>query len=283
MDSNNHDLRSRDAYDDEPSKRTGARRRWPWAVGAVALAAAAFAGGVAVAGNHGITEPAPAAGPTAGSDGADSVPGPDGDAVAHRCDVGFGAVRRRPQPRVGNPAPSAGAWQTFTSAETKVSFDTRRPGRWHPRLARGPMRWTLTLRMRQAWWWRPCTPGRPAGSAAPARAPVPYTVLDSVEVDVPLPAHARARSRRGSPSAPSRKPDRVTASYGLTEHSRPARTAPPACSTTSSTAPPESPLFSFADTFQVNAGGSEQSHATRAPRRSPRWTRRGPTCRPPST
>jgi hypothetical protein len=61
MNSNNHDLPGRDPWDEEPSKDARSHRRWPWAAAVVALAVAAVAGGVAVAGNMGSVDRTPAA------------------------------------------------------------------------------------------------------------------------------------------------------------------------------------------------------------------------------
>jgi hypothetical protein len=65
MNANNYDLPDGDPSGDRPSPHTGTSRRWPWAAALVALAVAAVAGGVAVAGNMGPASPAPAAASTA--------------------------------------------------------------------------------------------------------------------------------------------------------------------------------------------------------------------------
>ena len=59
MGSSRHDIPDGDLYEEErPSINVAPRRRWPWAAAVVALAVAAVAGGIAVAGNMGSAEPA---------------------------------------------------------------------------------------------------------------------------------------------------------------------------------------------------------------------------------
>ena len=65
MGSSSHNIPDGDPYEEGPSNDAGTRRRWPWAAAVVALAVAAVAGGVAVAGNMGSADLAPA-GSTAG-------------------------------------------------------------------------------------------------------------------------------------------------------------------------------------------------------------------------
>ena len=59
MGSSGQDIPDGDFYDEErPPNDAAPRRRWPWAAAVVALAVAAVAGGVAVAGTMGPAEPA---------------------------------------------------------------------------------------------------------------------------------------------------------------------------------------------------------------------------------
>ena len=133
MDSNNHDLPGGDPWDDEPSNDTGARRRWPWAAAVVALAVAAVAGGVAVAGNMGSADRTTAAASTAAvttpteSAALTATPSPD---VATSAPVSPSSTATS-DPATSDPAtpaPSAESWRTFTSADAKVSFEY--PAAW---------------------------------------------------------------------------------------------------------------------------------------------------------
>ena len=97
--------------------------------------------------------------------------------------------------------------------------------------------------------------GPSGGIGGACQGAVPYTVLDSAEVDLPHQPAKGSVTPRFAFRALQEK-DRVTASFGLTD--TPAGQNGTTCMFYNVvTGPPESPLFSFADAFQVRAGGSE--------------------------
>ena len=254
MDSNNHDLPGGDPWDDEPSNDTGARRRWPWAAAVVALAVAAVAGGVAVAGNMGSVDRAPAAASTA------AVMAPTASAALTATPSPIVATSASVSPSLSatsdpaTPAPSAGAWRTFASADSKVSFDY--PASWRVSDAAGGSAGVdVDVANETGVVVASLHFGPSGGLGGACQGAVPYTVLDSAEVDLPhQPAKGSVTPRFAFRAL--QEPDRVTASFGLTD--TPAGQNGTTCMFYNVvTGPPESPLFSFADAFQVRAGGSE--------------------------
>ncbi|MFF2031200.1 hypothetical protein [Arthrobacter sp. NPDC058192] len=260
MDSNNHDLPGGDPWDDEPSTGTGARRRWPWAAAIVALAVAAVAGGVAVAGNMGSAGRAPAAASTA----AVMAPTASASLTATPSPIVATSVSATPPSSVppsssatsaaATPAPSAGAWRTFTSADSKVSFDY--PASWRVSDAGGGSGGVdVDVANEAAVVVASLHLGPSGGLGGACQGDVPYTVLDSAEVDLPhQPAKGAVTPRFAFRAL--QEPNRVTASFGLTD--TPAGQNGSTCMFYNVvTGPPEWPMFSFADAFQVQAGGSE--------------------------
>ena len=167
MGSGNSDLNGREPHDEVPAAR--ARRRWPWATALVAVAVAAVAGGVALAGNLGPGSQAPVAGSTATATTAPSASA--ATAVPSPTNATPSSV---PPSASATPAPSAGSWQTFTTPDGRISFD--HPGSWKVSSPQGASTdgssgsVDLDVPTKPASLWLPCTPGRTAGSAAPARA-----------------------------------------------------------------------------------------------------------------
>ena len=259
MDSNNHNLPGGDPWDDEPSKDARARRRWPWAAAVVALAVAAVAGGVAVAGNMGSADRTTSAAstpavvtPTA-SAALTATPSPD---VATSAPVSPSSAASA---AAATPAPSAGAWLTFTSADSKVSFDYPAAWRVSEAAAGAPGYEGIAVDVaNEAGVVVASLHFGPSGGIGGAcQGAVPYTVLDSAEVDLPHQPAKGSVTPRFAFRALQEK-DRVTASYGLTD--TPAGQNGTTCMFYNVvTGPPESPLFSFADTFQVSVGGSEEN------------------------
>ncbi len=256
MDSNNHDLPGGDPWDDEPSKAAGARRRWPWAAAVVALAVAAVAGGVAVAGNMGSADRTTAAASTAAvttptaSTALTATPSPD---VATSAPVSPSSSATSDP---ATPAPSAGTWRTFTSADSKVSFDY--PAAWRVTdVSGGSDGVNVDVANEAAVVVASLHFGPSGGIGGACQGAVPYTVLDSAEVDLPHQPAKGSVTPRFAFRALQEK-DRVTASYGLTD--TPAGQNGTTCMFYNVvTGPPESPLFSFADAFQVGVGGSEEN------------------------
>lgn len=254
MDSNNHDLPGGDPWDDEPSKNAGARRRWPWAAAIVALAVAAVAGGVAVAGNMGSVDRTPAAASTAAvttpAAALTTTPSP-GVATSAPASPSSSATSDP-----ATPAPSAGAWLTFTSADSKVSFDY--PAAWRVSdVSGGSGGVDVDVANEAAVVVASLHFGPSGGIGGACQGAVPYTVLDSAEVDLPHQPTKGSVTPRFAFRALQEK-DRVTASYGLTD--TPAGQNGTTCMFYNVvTGPPESPLFSFADAFQVTVGGTEEN------------------------
>lgn len=256
MDSNNHDLPGRDPWDEEPSKDAASRRHWPWAAAVVALAVVAVAGGVAVAGNMGSVDRTPAAASTAAvitstaSTALTATPSPD---AATSAPV---SPSSSPTSAAAAPAPSAGAWLTFTSADSKVSFDY--PAAWRVTdVSGGSGGVDVDVANEAAVVVASLHFGPSGGIGGACQGAVPYTVLDSAEVDLPHQPAKGSVTPRFAFRALQEK-DRVTASYGLTD--TPAGQNGSTCMFYNVvTGPPESPLFSFADAFQVNVGGSEEN------------------------
>ncbi|MHA7221030.1 hypothetical protein ACX80S_01650 [Arthrobacter sp. RHLT1-20] len=257
MGSGSHDIPGRDPYGEEPSNDAGARRRWPWAVAVVALAVAAVAGGVVVAGTMGSADQAPAAGSTAGvmaptaSAPLTTTPSPS-FATSASVPPSASATSAR-----ATPPPSTGAWQTFTSADAKVSFDY--PGSWSvsaPAGAAGSGDVDVDVADESAVVVASLHLGPYGGLGGACQGAVPYTVLDLVEVDLPFqPAKGSVTPRFAFRAL--QETGRVTASYGLT--STPAGQDGTTCMFYNVVnGPPESPMYSFADAFQVRVGGPEE-------------------------
>ena len=94
------------------------------------------------------------------------------------------------------------------------------------------------------------------GIGGACQSPVSYVVLDSVDVDIPYQPTKGSVTPRFTFRA-LQDADHVTASYGLT--SFPAGQNGMTCMFYNVVnGPADSPPFSFADTYQVNAGGTEQ-------------------------
>ena len=97
--------------------------------------------------------------------------------------------------------------------------------------------------------------GPSGGLGGACQGAVPYTVLDSVEVNLPhQPAKGSVTPRFAFRAL--QEPDRVTASFGLTD--TPAGQNGTTCMFYNVvTGPPEWPLYSFADAFEVRPGDTE--------------------------
>lgn len=260
MDSRNDDIFGGDPSDDAAPAGAGTRRRWPWVAAVVALALAAVAGGVAVAGTLRPADQTPAAVATTASvtptaSAAESTtPSP----TATTEESVSPSASATPAPSAsGTAAPSAGAWRTFTSADGKISFDY--PAAWSvsaPAGAAGSGAVDVDVADEAAVVVASLHFGPAGGLGGACQGAVPYTVLDVVEVDLPYqPAKGSVTPRFAFRAL--QEADHVTASYGLTS------TLAGQNGTTCMfynvvNGPAESPLYSFADAFQVNTGGTEQ-------------------------
>ncbi|MET3811160.1 hypothetical protein [Arthrobacter sp. UYEF3] len=262
MDSTNHDLPGTDQYDDEPATGISARRRWPWAVGALALVGAAFAGGVAVAENFGSTDAGRSAvsspsvmAPTASAD-AGTTPSPTGTTPSPS-PTGTAPVTIAPSTSAtATPAPPAASWQTFTSPGGKISFEHPAAWRVAPPAGAGSGAVDVDVSDEAGMVVASLHAGPTGGIGGACQGPVPYTVLDSVEVDIPYQPTKGSVTPRFTFRA-LQEADRVTASYGLTSFVA-GQDGTTCMFYNAINGPAWSPLFSFADTFQVNAGGTEQ-------------------------
>ena len=238
MKSNHHDLPGTDPYDEEPSNETRTRRRWPWAAAVVALALAAVGGGIAVAGNMGPAErppltasTAPVMAPTA-SAAVTTTPSPTvatsvavTPSASRHARHGRRGPHRHPPQVIGvrSPAPMESCPASTTRVHGARPLSPGLP-------VRG--KWTSTCPTTPEWLGH----GAVCGLGGACQGAVPYTVLDSVEVDLPYQPTKGSVTPRFAFRA-LQETDRVTASYGLT--STPAgQSGTPACSTTWSTALP---------------------------------------------
>jgi hypothetical protein len=277
MNANNYDLPGGDPSGDEPSPHSGARRRWPWAAALVALALAAVAGGVAVAGNMGSANPAPAAASTASALAPSESAAPTTSIVATSASASPTAESPSPSASASTsatadpttPAPSAGAWRTFTSANAKISFDY--PAAWRASEAAagapGYEGIAVDVADEAGVMVASLNFGPSGGIGGACQGEVPYTVLDSVEVSLPhQPAKGSVTPRFAFRAL--QEADHVTASFGLTD--TPAGRNGTTCMFYNVvTGPPESPLYSFADAFQVNVGSKEDDPKRRGAKTFP--------------
>jgi hypothetical protein len=259
MDSNNHDLNGVALHDEEPPAGPGARRRWPLAAAVVIVALAAVAGGIAVAGNFRSADPVPVAAstaavvaPTESASLATTPPPTDATSEAAGPSASASAA-------TSTAAPSAGAWRTFTTSNSKISFDY--PADWQA-TQKAPVSTDfegilVDVADETGVVIATLSFGPSGGIGGACQGPVPYTVLDSVEVNLPhRPAKGSVTPRFAFRAL--QESDKVTASFGLTDS--PAVPNNMTCMFYNVvTGPEESPLFSFADAFQITAGSTESA------------------------
>ena len=158
------------------------------------------------------------------------------------------------------PAPTtAEKWQTYSSADGKVSFDY--PAEWTvaaPAGAAGAPNVDVDVSDATGVVVASLHYGPSGGGLGGAcQNPVPYVVLDSVELALP---HNTSAADTITPRFAFRalqEPGRVTASYGITG-SLAGKDGKSCMFYNVVSGPAEAPLYSFADTFQVNTGGSQQ-------------------------
>ena len=267
MEPGSNETPGEDFFEEEPSDNSGTRRRWPWAAALVALALAAVGGGVAVAGNMRPAERAPAAAsapavtastasaeatatpsPTASKSAPASVPSPTVTTAAPATSA------------PATPAPATVAWRTFTSADKKISFEY--PATWRVTdTSGGAGAVNVDVANEAAVVVASLHYGPSGGIGGACQNPVPYTVLDVVEVNLPYQPSKGSVTPRFAFRA-LQEPGHVTASYGLT--STVAGQNGTSCMFYNVVnGPSESPLYSFADTFQVNSGSSAQEDPKR--------------------
>ena len=254
MDSNKHDYPGGEPYYDEQSAETGARRRWPLAAAVVIVALAAVAGGVAVAGNFRSADPAPAAASTAAvatsTESAAVTTPPSPTVAASESATPSASATSAP----ATPAPSPGTWRTFTGPDAKVSFEY--PATWRVSDTSGGAGGVNVDVANEAGVVVASLNFGPSGGMGGAcQGAVPYTVLDSAEVNLPYQPSKGSVTPRFAFRA-LQEVDHVTASYGLTS------TLAGQKGTTCMfynvvNGPADPPLYSFADAFLVRVGDSE--------------------------
>jgi hypothetical protein len=151
-------------------------------------------------------------------------------------------------------APSAGAWRTFSSADARVSFDY--PASWRvSNVAGGVGGVDVDVANEAGVVVASLHLGPSGGLGGACQGEVPYTVLDSVEVDLPHQASKGSVTPRFAFRALQEK-SRVTASFGLTD--RPAGQGGTTCMFYNVViGPADPPMYSFGDAFQVRAGDVE--------------------------
>lgn len=256
MDSSNRDLPGGEPYDDEQPAGTGTRRRWPLAAAVVIVALAAVAGGVAVAGNMRPADPAPAAASTAAvptpTESATVTTTPSPTATASVA-VTPSATAAPATSAPATPGPAAAAWRTFTSPDPKISFDY--PATWRVVDAGGAGGLHVDVANEAAVVVASLFFGPSGGIGGACQGPVPYTVLDVVEVNLPYQPSKGSVTPRFAFRA-LQEAGHVTASYGLTS-SLAGQGGTTCMFYNVVNGPADPPLYSFADAFQVRVGGSE--------------------------
>jgi hypothetical protein len=255
MGSSNHDIPDGDPYEEEwPPNNAAPRRRWPWAAAVVALAVAAAAGGVAVAGNMGSAKPARSTAEVMAPTASAAVTTAPSPTVATSAPVPASATPATSA--AATPPPDPGVWRTFSSTDGRVSFDY--PGSWSvstPAGAAGSGDVDVDVSDEAGMVVASLHLGPAGGLGGACQGAVPYTVLDSVEVDLPYQPSKGSVTPRFAFRA-LQETDRVTASYGLT--STPAGQGGTTCMFYNMVnGPAETPMYTFADAFQVRAGDPE--------------------------
>ena len=261
MGSNSHDFPEGDLYEDErPSIDAAPRRRWPWAAAVVALAVAAVAGGVAVAGNMVSADPARS---TAGVMAPTASAAPTttaSPAVATSAAVPPSASATPATSDAATPAPAPGVWRTFTSADSRASFEY--PAVWRVSPTPGSSAYAgtaLDVADEAGVVVASLTFGPAGGLGGACQGAVPYTVLDTVEVNLPSQASKGSVTPRFVFRA-LQEADHITASYGLTNS--PAGQNGTTCMFYNVvTGPADPPSYSFADAFEVRVGDTQQTPA----------------------
>jgi hypothetical protein len=231
------------------------RRRRGRVAGILAVAAAAVTAGVLLSINLGpiMETPAPAATFT-------SNPAPSSTSSTHP--TLSPAAGAPPVPTPASPAAPVSVspdaeWQTYASADGKVSFE--HPVNWkvlpkpdnpeYPAVA-------LDVQDQQGNRVASLHYGASGGIGGACAAPVPYAVLDSVELVLPY--------NTGFPEVITPRfafrvlleADRVTASYGITS-SAAGKDGKSCMFYNVVNGPTDSQLYSFADNFQVSAGDTQ--------------------------
>lgn len=249
-----------DGYDDERAPNTGVRRRRVWAAVVVAVALAAVAGGVALAGTMGFGKPGPAAASTAAvvtptaSAGISTTTAPTAAPSASATSPAANAS----VPATG--AAAAGEWKTFTTADSRASFEY--PAAWRVSPTPGASAYagnSVDVADEAGVVVASLTFGPSGGLGGACQGAVPYTVLDAVEVDLPYQATKGSVTPRFVFRA-LQEADHVSATYGLT-NSVAGQNGTTCMFYNVVTTLADPPMYSFADQFSVRAGETQQDPA----------------------
>jgi len=232
-----------------------------WAAAVVVLALAAVAGGVALAGTMGSGKPVPAAASTAAVGSPTASAGLSTTTTAPTAAPSVPATP--PAVNASDPATAAAAaadWKTFTSADSRASFEY--PAVWRVSPTPGSSAYAgtaLDVADEAGVVVASLTFGPAGGLGGACQGAVPYTVLDTVEVNLPYQASKGSVTPRFVFRA-LQEADHVTASYGLTNS--PAGQNGTTCMFYNVvTGPADPPSYSFADAFQVRVGDTQQTPA----------------------
>lgn len=257
MDSTESSNRDTDVFSDDGGPRDDATRatrpRWPAVAAIVVIAGAAVTAAALLSGNL-MSDPTPAGtvggvvAPVA-TGTADATPSPASPSSQPAGPAATAAVTPS-----STPAPPADQWRTYTSSNGKVSFE--HPAAWSVATPPGAFGDVDVDVSDEAGMVVASLHLGPAGGFGGAcQGPVPYTVLDTVEVDLPYQPSKGSVTPRFAFRA-LQETDRVTASYGLT--STPAGQNGTTCMFYNMViGPAETPAYTFADAFQVRAGDPE--------------------------
>lgn len=228
------------------------KRRRARVAGVLVIAAVAVTAGVLVATNLGSVNSGPAASPP------DSAVAPIASAMSTATAPSLAPSASGSVPPAAT-VPPAEEWQTFTSAGGKITFD--HPAGWRvaaPTGAAGPPAVDVDVANADGIIVASLHYGPSGGIGGACQGAVPYTVLDSVELALPYNTAAAGTIAPRFAFRALQERDRVTASYGITS-SAAGKDGTSCMFYNVVSGPAESPLYSFADAFQVTAGGSGES------------------------
>ena len=240
-----------------PAQHTERRKHRAKVAGVLAVAAAAVAAGVLLTMNLGPLATAPSPATTATAETA-TLPAADTPPTSAP------SPTATPAPEPAAPAaavPPADEWVTYTSADGKVSFD--HPVDWTVLPTPGNPEYpaiNLDVNDKEGKRVASLHYGASGGIGGACASPVPYEVLDSVELPLPYNASAADVIAPRFAYRVLLEADRVTASLGIT--SSPAGKDGKACMFYNVVSgPAESTLYSFADNFQVSAGDTQSTNS----------------------
>jgi len=235
------------------------RQRLAKVAGVLAVAAAAVMAGVLLTVNLG-----PLASASSPATTATAVPAPVASASTLATSAPTPSAIPSTDPTAATAVPSvppADAWLNYTSADGKVSFD--HPADWKvlPRPV-NPEYPAVALDVQDGTGKNIASLhyGASGGIGGACAVPVPYEVLDSEVLALPYNAAAADVIPPRFAYRVLIEPDKVTGSYGITSSA--AGKDGKACMFYNVVSgPAESPLYSFADNFQVSAGDAQSANS----------------------